>query len=514
MSEAKPPSAKAAASEAGPTSAEAATGEHSLGPSQRTDPREAPAPPEASTPRARGTVRTVAIDGPGGAGKTTLAQGLARALDLPHLDTGAMYRAVALAALRQGVPLDDHDRLAALARAVHLEVDGTQVRLEGEDVSTAIRTPEVDRAVSAVAAVPGVRAELVRRQRAWVAARGGGVLEGRDIGSVVLPDADAKVYLTADAATRVRRRAGERPSASPEAVAKELEARDRLDRAREASPLPDLNEVPPGAIVVDSTDAGAEEVLDRVLAAIEAQSTGRATTPTHSVRAPWAPAVPARLYGAMRAVGRLIDRAYWRLRVHGTEHVPASGPVILAPVHRSFFDFFVVAEATRRPIAFMAKEELWRVRWFGRFLEALGAFPVRRGGIDREALARAEAVLAGSGVLVVFPEGTRRRGPVVEQLHDGAAFLALRSGASIVPVGIAGMEASMPKGARLPRPVPVEIVVGAPLRPELRARRVARRDLMALTERLRLALQAAFDEANARLAARGRARAARGSPPG
>lgn len=194
----------------------------------------------------------IAIDGPAGSGKSTVSRALARRLGLARLDTGAMYRAVTWAALRRGVDPADQAATAGLAETVALEVD-ERVVADGTDVTEAIRTPEVSGAVSLVAANPGVRATLVARQRAWVAARGGAVVEGRDIATVVFPDADLKVYLTASPAERARRRAEEG------AVA--LAERDRIDSTRAASPLG----VAEGARVVDTTDRSVEDVVEEVL---------------------------------------------------------------------------------------------------------------------------------------------------------------------------------------------------------------------------------------------------------
>ena len=147
----------------------------------------------------------------------------------------------------------------------------------------------------------------------------------------------------------------------------------------------------------------------------------------------------------------------------GADLVPATGPVILAPVHRSFMDFFVVSEVTRRKIFYMTKEEMWKSPLLGSVLDSVGAFPVHRDGADRLALERAQDVLERGDVLILFPEGTRRAGPVVEDLHEGAAFLAARTGAAIVPIGIGGTAEAMPKGSKFVRPVKVHIVVGPPI---------------------------------------------------
>jgi len=213
-------------------------------------------------------VRIVAIDGPAGAGKSTLARAVAEYLGLDRLDTGAMYRAVTWAALRRGVDLGDAGAVADLARRLAIDVGG-RVLVDGEDATAGIRTPEVDAAVSVVAANPDVRAELVRRQRAWVAERGSGVVEGRDIGTVVLPDADLKIYLTASSETRARRRAEERGQGRTVGeVAQDLSRRDLLDSTRAASPLPAPQDVADDAKVIDSTGKSARSVFEEVVACL------------------------------------------------------------------------------------------------------------------------------------------------------------------------------------------------------------------------------------------------------
>jgi CMP/dCMP kinase len=207
----------------------------------------------------------IAIDGPAGAGKSTLAASLAARLKLDRLDTGAMYRAVAFAALRQGVDPADADAVAKVAHRVRIDV-GPTVCVDGVDATKELRGPEVTGVVSTVAANPEVRRELVRRQREWVEVHGGGVVEGRDIATVVFPDADLKVFVTASESERARRRAKEAEAIAqdhdPVAVAADLARRDRLDSTRESSPLA----VADGAVVVDTTDRSVEEIVQEMLA--------------------------------------------------------------------------------------------------------------------------------------------------------------------------------------------------------------------------------------------------------
>jgi cytidylate kinase len=206
-------------------------------------------------------MRVIAIDGPAGSGKSTVARALAERLDLDYLDTGAMYRAVTFAALRRGVDPADTEPVARIAEALDLVVDDDGVRVDGTDATIEIRGPEVSRAVSIVAANPGVRTELRRRQREWAKEHGGGVLEGRDIGTVVFPDAELKVYLTADAAVRADRRSKEVVELDYETVAADLARRDALDQGRGDSPLREADD----AVVVDTTGRSIDEIVEDLL---------------------------------------------------------------------------------------------------------------------------------------------------------------------------------------------------------------------------------------------------------
>jgi CMP/dCMP kinase len=212
--------------------------------------------------------KVVAIDGPAGAGKSTLAQAVAEHLGLERLDTGAMYRAVAWYALAHGVDLDDADAVGEMARRLTIEV-GDRVTVDGTDVTDEIRTAAVDAAVSVAAANPQVRSTLVARQRQWVAGHGAGVVEGRDIGTVVLPHADLKIYLTARTHERAQRRAEERADGRSVAeIESDLQRRDRLDSTRQDSPLVSLENVADDAVVIDSTGKSAHDVLREVLACL------------------------------------------------------------------------------------------------------------------------------------------------------------------------------------------------------------------------------------------------------
>ncbi len=205
-------------------------------------------------------ITVIAIDGPAGAGKSTVGRAIADRLGLRYLDTGAMYRAMTFAVQQRGVPEGDLEAVAGAAPEVRIEMEGDTVVVDGVDATAAIRGRDVTEAVSQVAANPAVREVLVQRQREWVAANGGGVVEGRDIGSVVFPDARLKLYVTASPRVRAERRVNQ-VGGDVDEVEASIIKRDRLDSTRSHSPLTEAI----GAIVVDTTGMSVDEVVDHVL---------------------------------------------------------------------------------------------------------------------------------------------------------------------------------------------------------------------------------------------------------
>ncbi|MBA3304212.1 MAG: 1-acyl-sn-glycerol-3-phosphate acyltransferase [Acidimicrobiia bacterium] len=217
--------------------------------------------------------------------------------------------------------------------------------------------------------------------------------------------------------------------------------------------------------------------------------------------APWQHA----LYRFVRGVVGGVCKVLWRVRVQGLEHIPASGPFILAPVHRSNVDTPLVSLMGRRLLRFMGKDTMWKFRFSDWFFTSMGGFPVHRGTPDRDALRSCERLLADGQALVIFPEGTRRRGPVVDEIFEGPAYLSAKLQVPIVPVGLGGSEGAMPKGSKGIRLVKISIVIGEPITPPAptESGRVGRKGVRALTDQLQQRLQILFDEAQADVAGRG-----------
>ena len=210
--------------------------------------------------------RVIAIDGPAGAGKSTIARAVARSLGIQYLDTGAMYRAVTVEAARLGLPLADDGAMSAFVESAVIEVGLDTVTINGHDVTTDIRTGETSKLVSIVATLSGVRSQLRQRQQSWVDERGGGVVEGRDIATVVFPEALLKVYLTASPLVRAQRRVTQF-GGDVEVIAKEIAARDQVDSTRADSPLSAASD----SVVVDTSDRTIDDVVSEIVRLFESR---------------------------------------------------------------------------------------------------------------------------------------------------------------------------------------------------------------------------------------------------
>ena len=410
----------------------------------------------------------IAIDGPAGAGKSTTALAVARRLGFVYLDSGAIYRALAVSIAQAQAGARGEDvtgeppesaYLARFLEALRMEIvparDAFRILVDGREVTAELRSPGVDELASRLATLPLVRQFVGRRLRE-VAMRQPAVAEGRDMGTAVFPDARLKIFLTASLDERARRRR-EQLQASGVAVEEEvvrngIDRRDQRDREREASPLRPAAD----AVTIDNSRLSFEEQVELIVAFHRGK--GRLPDPF--------------CYHVARLASRLIHGLLFGLRTNGAERQPR-GAFLLASNHKSYLDPPLLGAATPGPIGFLAKEELFRVPLLGAVIRILGATSIRRGAADRRGLEEALRRLAHGIPLVVFPEGTRIPGRSLGEPHPGIALLARRAGVPVVPARICGSD--HPWRALVRRP-PVRVLYGAPLAPPPAGGTAAARD--------------------------------------
>lgn len=387
----------------------------------------------------------IAIDGPGGAGKSTVAKSVAKQLGIIYVDTGALYRTIGLHMLKNGIDPKDAPNVAAALPDFTLElkfVDGKQtVLLDGEDVGDRIRTPEASMAASAVSAIKEVREYLLETQRN-IAANNSVIMDGRDIGTVILPDAEVKIFLTASPEARAKRRYNELiakgQTVTYEQVYTEMVERDKNDSTRDIAPCVPAED----AVLLDNSDLDLDGTINAVLEIIKKKR------PVN------------KFYKRLHRVLAPMFRFVWRIKVYGRDNVPADGAVMFCSNHIAAKDPIMIAASCKRPITFIGKKELFKVPLLGWLIKKLGAIPLDRGGKDVGAIKTAVEALKNDGALAIFPQGHRYPGenPATTPTKNGAALICYRSKCDVIPVCI------KTKGHKYHFLGRIEIVFGKPIK--------------------------------------------------
>lgn len=395
----------------------------------------------------------VALDGPSGAGKSTIARAAAKKLGYVYVDTGAMYRSIALYILDKGVDPEDEQAVVASLPDIDVKLayeNGEQrVILNGEDVSARIRTSEVSMAASKTSSYPRVREFLLGLQKD-ISKKNNIIMDGRDIGTVILPDAQVKIFLTASAEKRAERRLKELvekgEDISFEEVLADIIKRDEQDMNRETAPLKKADD----AIEVDTSDLTLEESIDAVYNTVVSNipKEDKKEKKTSSRDRELMPVRPISkkhklfflhqfFYTVLRYIVIGIYHIYYNISFEGKENIPKDGGNIFASNHRSYQDPVFIALQTRVPISYMAKDELFHKNiFFTALIKAFGAFPVVRGSGDTSVIDTSVEKLEKGRNLVIFPEGTRSKDGKVGKGKTGVALIAAVAQTKVVPVGI------------------------------------------------------------------------------
>lgn len=367
----------------------------------------------------------IAIDGPGGAGKSSVARAVAKRLGIIYVDTGALYRTIGLYMLNNGISPSDSERVVPALSSFKLEltfIDGKQViLLDGVDVGDSIRTPEVSMAASAVSAIKEVRDFLLNTQRS-IAQRHSVIMDGRDIGTVILPQAEIKIFLTASSEARARRRYDELISKGQmvtyEQVYSEMVERDKNDSTRDIAPCKPAED----AIILDNSDMTAEETVDAVISIVNNYKKKHKKN------------------GYMRAHSVLagLIRFFYGVKRHGLDNIPKEGGYIICSNHIAVRDVLLIAASCPRQIRFIAKKELFSIPVLRRIISWLGAIKLDRSGNDLSAIKKSIEMINLGELVAIFPQGHRYPGvnPQETPRKNGAGLISYRAGCDVIPVCI------------------------------------------------------------------------------
>ena len=366
----------------------------------------------------------IAIDGPGGAGKSSVAKAVSHTLGIIYVDTGALYRNIGLYMLDHGIDTKDTDVVVPALKDISIELkfeNGRQViLLNGVDRGDEIRTPAASMAASHVSAIPAVRDFLLDLQRS-IAKKNSLVMDGRDIGTVILPDAEVKIFLTASPEARAYRRFKELTAAGKEVTLKqvydEMVERDKNDSTRSVAPCVPAED----AVYLDNSKLNLEETVEEIIKIVKKKT--KDTTP---------------LYQFLKAIVSPIYRLLFNVRVIGKENVPTEGGVLLCPNHLAAVDVISIGAVCPRQITCIAKKELFEIPVLGGLVKALGAVKIDRGGADVGAIKAAVSAIESGKTVVIFPQGHRCPGVNLAstQIRHGAGLIAYYAKCDVVPVCI------------------------------------------------------------------------------
>jgi cytidylate kinase len=415
----------------------------------------------------------VTIDGPAASGKSTVARMLAERLGASFLDTGAMYRAVTLAAMQAGLDMSDEQMLLEVLdnRKFQFAVKKNKmtVSIDSVDVTDEIRAPEVTANAKHIASALKVREKLVEMQRQFAAGEDKIVTEGRDQGTVAFPNARLKFYLTAQTTERARRRAKDEGRGAKDEIVqiqREIEERDKSDQNRTVGPMKPAAD----AVVIDTTGLNAEEVVEKLLGYVESCA-------FHLPKMRW--------FRFARWLCKVFCMAFFRLHPAGRENVPDYGPLVLICNHQSFLDPVLCGIFVKRPLYFLARDSLFQ-GFFGRLIASVNTIPVKRGAADLSAMKTIISKLKeGSGVCL-FPEATRTSDGRITPFKPGFGLLCRRGGAAVVPVVIDGAFECWPRHKKLFSPGGHIVICYGKCIPAEQVRRMGDRKLAeVLTDTLR-----------------------------
>lgn len=379
----------------------------------------------------------ITIDGPSGTGKTTVAKRVAEAMHVSYFDTGAMYRAVTWAIFKENIEISDDAAISALLERFSFRIEegkkGNRYFVGDSDVTEEIRSPKITSMVSKVSALPSVREKLWKIQREF-GAKESAVFEGRDMGSVVFPAAEIKIYLTASPEIRGRRRLEEIKSSRPDdahamdeqKMVEEIKRRDHLDSTRDLAPLV----CPEDAYIIDTTNLSIDQVVDKILdyekSIIKKMSRGWLYCKTMKP-----------LYRFILFLAWCVFRFFYRHKVYGLEHYyPGAG--ILAANHISYMDPPIVAISWPEEVHFLAKESLFKPFLFGNLIRALNSHPVKGDVGDISVFKMLIQLLKEGKKIILFPEGLRSESGRLEPLKPGVGLLVSKGNAAVIPTYIHG----------------------------------------------------------------------------